>query len=70
MDIFILAVCVFIALVVTKDGFDMCKTRAEVDILWRLCKFLAVAYVRDHREHSELFDEILHTDEFGKREDE
>lgn len=69
MDIFILTVCVFTALVVTKHGIDMCKTRAEVDVLWRLCKFQAVAYVSDHPEHSELFDEILHTDEFGKREE-
>ena len=66
MDIFILMLCIFTAGIVTIHCFDMCRTRAEIDILWRLCKFLAVAYVSDHPEHSEFFDEILHKDDFGE----
>ena len=64
MNILTLSIVVFIALVLTKDGLDMCKTRAEVDMIYRMCKFLAVCYLDEHPEENDLFNEMIHKEEF------
>ena len=63
MNIFNLSVCLFVALVVVKHVLDMCKTRAEIDLIYRMCKFLAVAYVDDHTEHTEFFNDVIKSEE-------
>ena len=64
MNILILSIVVFIALTVIKDGLDMCKTRAEVDMIYRMCKFLTVCYLDEHPEEQEFFNEMMHKEEF------
>ena len=64
MNILILSIVVFIALMVIKDGLDMCKTRAEVDMIYRMCKFLTVCYLDEHPEEQEFFNEMIHEEEF------
>ena len=64
MNILILSIVVFIALMVIKDGLDMCKTRAEVDMIYRICKFLTVCYLDEHPEEQEFFNEMIHEEEF------
>lgn len=63
MNILILSIVVFIALVVIKDGLDMCKTRAEVDMIYRMCKFLAISYLDAHPEEQEFFNEMIHKED-------
>jgi len=64
MNILILSIVLFIALTVIKDGLDMCKTRAEVDMIYRMCKFLTVCYLDEHPEEQEFFNEMIHKEEF------
>ena len=64
MNILILSIVVFIALTLIKDGLDMCKTRAEVDMIFRMCKFLAICYLDDHPEEKDFFNEMIHKEEF------
>ena len=64
MNILILSIVVFIALMLIKDGLDMCKTRAEVDMIYRICKFLTVCYLDEHPEEQEFFNEMMHKEEF------
>ena len=64
MNILILSIVVFIALMVIKDGLDMCRTRAEVDMIYRMCKFLTVCYLDEHPEEQEFFNEMIHKEEF------
>ena len=64
MNILILSIVVFIALMLIKDGLDMCKTRAEVDMIYRMCKFLTVCYLDEHPEENDFFNEMIHKEEF------
>ena len=64
MNILILSIVVFIALMLIKDGLDMCKTRAEVDMIYRMCKFLTVCYLDEHPEEQEFFNEMMHKEGF------
>ena len=66
MNILILSIVVFIALVVIKDGLDMCKTRAEIDMIYRMCKFLAVCYLDEHPEKNDFFNEMIQKEDFQK----
>ena len=59
MNILILSIVIFIALMIVKDGLDMCKTRAEVDVIYRMCKFLVVCYLDEHPEEEEYFEEMI-----------
>ena len=64
MNIVILSIVVSIAFMLIKDGLDMCKTRAEVDIIYRMCKFLTVCYLDEHPEENDFFNEMFHKEEF------
>ena len=66
MNILILSIVVFIALTLVKDGLDMCRTRAEVDMIYRMCKFLTVCYLDEHPEEQEFFNEMMHKEDFQK----
>ena len=66
MNILILSIVLFIALVLTKDGLDMCKTRAEVDMIYIMCKFLTVCYLDEHPEQNDFFNEMMHKEDFQK----
>ena len=59
MNIFIVSVCVFTALIVTAHCLDMCKTRAEIEITHLLCRFLVIEYLEEHPEEEEFFRKIL-----------
>ena len=66
MNILILSIVLFIALVLTKDGLDMCKTRAEVDMIYIMCKFLTICYLNEHPEENDFFNEMIHKEDFQK----
>lgn len=66
MSILILSIVLFIALVIIKDGLDMCKTRAEVDMIYRMCKFLTICYLDEHPEKNDFFNEMMHKEDFQK----
>ena len=63
MNILILSIVLFIALVLTKDVFDMCETRAEVDMIYRMCKFLTICYLDEHPEEQDYFNEMIHEED-------
>ena len=69
MNILIVSLCLFIALTVIKDGFDMCKTRAEVEMIYRMCKFLSVSYLEEHPDDVEYFNRVMkegHDEDAGR----
>lgn len=66
MNILILSIVLFIALVLTKYVFDMCETRAEVDMIYRMCKFLTICYLDEHPEEDDFFNEMMHKEDFQK----
>ena len=64
MNILIFSIVIFIALMLTKDGLDMCRTRAEVDMIYRMCKFLTICYLNEHPEEDDFFNEMMHKEDF------
>ena len=64
MNILILSIVVFIALMLIKDGLDMCKTRAEVNMIYRMCKFLTICYLDEHPEENDFFNEMIQKEDF------
>ena len=63
MNILILSIVVFIALMLIKDGLDMCKTRAEVNMIYRMCNFLTVCYLDEHPEENDFFNEVINKED-------
>ena len=64
MNILILSIVVFIALMVIIDGLVMCITIDEVDMIYIMCKFITVCYLDAHPEEQEFFNEMMHKEEF------